>query len=62
MLLGEHPYYLLTNEDVIKETGAWVHDSTNSLLESREFIFNLKNRRYRWFSPRWEVRILKNCD
>ena len=41
MLLGELPYYLLTNEEVIKETGAWVHDSTNSLLESRDLFIDI---------------------
>ena len=38
MLLSELPYYVLTDEEVIKETGAWVHDSTNSLLESRDLV------------------------
>ena len=38
MLLSELPYYVLTDEEVIKETGAWVHDSTNSLLESRDLF------------------------
>ena len=38
MLLSELPYYVLTDEEVIKETGAWVHDSTNSLLESTQLI------------------------
>ena len=41
MLLGELPYYLLTNEEVIKETGAWVHDSANSLLESRDLFIDI---------------------
>ena len=41
MLLGELPYYFLTNEEVIKETGAWVHDSTKSLLESRDLFIDI---------------------
>ena len=38
MSLSELPYYALTNEEVIKETGAWVHDSTDTLLESRDLF------------------------
>ena len=41
MLLGELPYYLLTNEEVIKETGAWAHDSTNLLLKSRDLFIDI---------------------
>jgi len=41
MSLSDLPYYALTNEGVIKETGAWVHDSTNSLLESRDLFIDI---------------------
>ena len=38
MLLSEFPFYALSNEEFIKETGAWVHDSASSLLESRDLF------------------------
>ena len=38
MLLSELPFYVLTDEEFIKETGPWVHDSASSLLESRDLF------------------------
>ena len=38
MLVSEFPFYALSNEELLKETGAWVHDSANSLVESRDFF------------------------
>ena len=38
MLLSELPFYVLSNEEFVKETGAWVHDSVSSLLESRDLF------------------------
>ena len=38
MLLSELTFYVLTDEEFIKETGAWVHDSASSLLESRDLF------------------------
>ena len=30
--------YVLSNEEFVKETGAWVHDSASSLLESKDLF------------------------
>jgi len=38
MLLSEFPFYALTNEEFLKETGAWVHNSLTSILESRDLF------------------------
>ena len=38
MLLSELPFYVLSNEEFVKETGAWVHDSASSLLESKDLF------------------------
>ena len=38
MLVSEFPLYTLSNEEFLKETGAWVHDSASSLLESRDLL------------------------
>ena len=38
MLVSEFPFYALSNEELLKETGAWVHDSASSLVESRDFF------------------------
>ena len=38
MLLSELPFDVLSNEEFVKETGAWVHDSASSLLQSRDLF------------------------
>ena len=38
MLVSEFPFYALSNEEFLKETGAWVHDSASTLLESRDLF------------------------
>ena len=38
MLLSELPFYVLSNEEFVKETGTWVHDSASSLLESKDLF------------------------
>ena len=38
MLASEFPFYALSNEEFLKETGAWVHDSASALLESRDLF------------------------
>ena len=38
MLVSEFPFHALNNEDFLKETGAWVHDSASALLESRDLF------------------------
>ena len=32
MLVSKFPFYALSNEEFLKETGAWIHESACSLL------------------------------
>ena len=32
MLVSEFPFYALSNENVLNQTGAWIHESASSLL------------------------------
>ena len=50
MLVSEFPFYPLSNEEFLKETGAWIHESAISLLYLFKDIANPEKTKDRDFN------------